>query len=242
MMTRKKRIIIISSIVVVAFVIMGIVYAFFGDSVQKINKIKVGSVRIENLNLSLKKSNGETATIIEPADIDTLSWTTSNIGTSGVLTRHTLEIYWKEATDASANNLLAMYPANMSKEAILEDFAKSEPEYQIETENVSKTESGVTKYGIKYQFVGDTLNGTDGKEVSKEVNYNTSNEAILDANRATDDTSKTVDEIAYRLILSPQTSYLFQGKQLSIKVTTEAMQYTEDGSENWTVVDVQEIP
>ena len=108
MMTRKKRIIIISSIVVVAFVIMGIVYALLGDKTELINKITVGTVQIDSLNLRLTDKNSEEATLMAPADIDTLSWTTKNMGTSGVLTRHTLEIYYDDGVD------FYMYPANMS--------------------------------------------------------------------------------------------------------------------------------
>ena len=245
-MSNKKKITIIATVVVISFIIIGIVYAFFSDFVEIPNKLTIGTVRIKDLNLRLTKSNGQIATLIEPADIDTLSWTTENDGTAGVLTRHTLEIYWQEDVGEDANNLLYMYPANMSKEAILADFEKvyagQESQYLIKTEKVSKLFGDKTKYGIKYQFVGDALNGSDNKEVSNEVNYNSTVESIIDSSITTDDDSKTKDEIAFRILLSPKTSYLFQGKSLSIKVTTEAMQYTDEGSENWTVVDTQEIP
>lgn len=246
MMSNKKKIAIISTVVVISIIIMGIVYALMSDFVEIPNTFTVGSVKIKDLNLKLTKSNGEVATLLEPADIDTISWTTENIGTAGVLTRHTLEIYWEDDVDADAADLLYLYPANMSKEAIWTDFenvdAGSESDYLIETEKVSKVVATKTKYGIKYQFVGDALNGSDNVEVSNEVNYNTTAEAVIDSNNTTDDESKTKDEIAFRLLFSPKASYLFQGKSVSIKVTTEAMQYTEDGSANWTVVETQTIP
>lgn len=295
MMNKKKKITIISTIVILSFTIMGIVYALLSDKEELNNKLTVGSVHIENSNLSLRKSNGEETSILEPADIDTLSWTTENVGTSGALTRHTLEIYWKDMVEEDANKLLYLYPANISKEAILEDF-KNEGKLQLHTEKVSKEIDGEIRYGVKYQFVGDTLNGTDMKDVNKEVNYNYSLEdigneekneinsdvenneinldtqnsignetnlnedskennksqsleniteeekqKIIDKNVNTDDNESNTDEIAFRVLLSPKTSYLFQGKEVSIKVTTEAVQYTEDGSENWTIVAVDEI-
>ena len=41
MMSKKKRIVIISAIVVACFIIIGIVYAFFSDTVTKHNKFKL---------------------------------------------------------------------------------------------------------------------------------------------------------------------------------------------------------
>ena len=79
------------------------------------------------------------------------------------------------------------------------------------------------------------------KNISKEVNYNISKESVIDKNISTDDSNATIDEIAYKILLSPKTSYLYQGNKIHVKVITEAMQYTEDGSENWKIADIQEI-
>lgn len=242
MENKKKKIIIISTIVITSFIIIGIVYALVSGKLNLFGKTTTGSVEIETLNLSLKKTNGSEVNVLEPADINILSWTTKNIGTSGILTRHTLEIYWNDETDANANNLLYLYPANMSKEAILADYEKGEEsKYLIKTEKVSKTVNGQVRYGIKYQFLGDTLDGTDMTGVSKEKDYNLNNSEVTIENAKTDDNEATSDSIAYKILLSPKTSYLYQGKNVSVKVTTEAMQYTEAGSENWKVVDTQEI-
>lgn len=237
MENKKKKAIIITTIVITIFTIIGIAYALVSDNLNLFGKTTTGSVKIETLNLSFKKSNGEEVNVIEPADINTISWTTKNIGTSGILTRHTLEIYWNDETDENASNLLYLYPANVSREEILADYENAEQsKYLIKTEKVSKEVNGSTRYGIKYQFVGDVLDGTDMKNISKEVNYN-----ISDFDSVSDDNDATLDNISYKLLLSPKTSYLFQNKNVSIKVTTEAMQYTEDGSENWTVIDTKEI-
>ena len=255
-MSKRKKIAIISTIVVISFIVMGIVYAFLNEKIEIKNPITIGSVKIKDLNLQITKSNGEQSEVsqiddlkhisMEPADIDTISWTTENIGTSGVLTRHTLEIYWQDDVGENANDLLYLYPANMSKEAIRADYKKiasgETSQYLLATEKVSKQEDGITKYGIKYKFVGDALNGADGKEVSNEVDYNSDVETIIDSTINTDDESKVKDEIAFRLLLSPKTSYLLQGKGVKATVTTEAMQYTEAGSASWTVVDTISIP
>lgn len=238
-MSKKKKVVIITSIVIVAFIVMGIVYALLSDNSEVVNKIKVGTVRIDSLNLQLKDSKGNQVEIMSPADIDTLSWTTKNIGTSGVLSRHTLEIYWDDDVK------LYMYPANMSDDAIISDFeninAGGESAYLIKTEPTTVTVGDKSMNALKYNFIGDNLNGADGTDVSKEVNYNSDNEEIIDASIKTDDSSKTQDDIAFKILLSPKTSYLNQGKKIYARVTTEAMQYTEDGSADWKVVDVVEL-
>ena len=242
-MTKKKRIIIISSIVVASFIIMGIVYAFFTDFEQLTNRLVAGTLNIEDTEISFKEANGENADLLEPGDINTLSWTTKNVGTAGALTRQTLELYWTDDLDVGVNTLIYMYPANMTDEAILEDYAKGEnSEYAIDFTEVTRTIEGKNKNGVKYQFVGDTLNGSDNIEVSNEVNYNSDVAAVIDSNINTDDTNKKEDSIAYKILLSPDTSYLYQGRKLSVFLTTEGMQYTEDGSGTWTVEDTQQIP
>ena len=95
-MSKKKKYTIISIVILLSFVVMGIVYALLIDHMQIKNKITIGSVKIENLDLKLKNLKGEEVSSISPADIDILSWTTKNVGTSGVLTRHTLEVYWTD--------------------------------------------------------------------------------------------------------------------------------------------------
>lgn len=242
MLSKKKKTIIITTIVVAVFAIMGIVYALTSGGLEFFGKIKTGSVEIETLNLTLKKANGQDVTVVEPADINTLAWTTKNIGTSGILTRHTVELYWNDVDEATASTLLYVYPANMSKEAILEDYKNgSLSECMIKTTPVSKKENGKTKYGIKFQFLGDTLDGTDIKNVSKEVNYNITTENLIDSSINTDDADDMMDTIAFRLLISPETSYLYQNKSVSVKVVTEAMQYTKDGNQNWKVVDTTTI-
>lgn len=240
-MTKKKKLFIISTIVILSFVVIGIVYAFFTDYNEVKNRFRLGSLNIEDYDLSLKK--GEVAkTTIEPGDIDILSWTTKNEGTMGAKTRQTLEIYFKDDASAELVDLLHIYPANMTDSAILEDFEKGlNSEYEITAEKVTKAWGNKTIHGLKYQFVSDTLNGTDNKNINQEVNYNLDNSEVTIADFTTDDTSATQDNIAFKVLLSPQTSYLYQGSQVYIRVTTEGMQYTEDGSGTWQIVETAEI-
>ena len=248
MMSKKKRIVIISAIVVACFIIIGIVYAFFSDTVTKHNNFKLGSVDIEDINLSIKQEfSSQTAhAILEPGDIDTVSWTTKNNGASAVKTRQTLEIYWEDVDLDASKQVLFLYPANMKKTEILADFAKgTQAQYQIKTQAVTREVEGKTQKGIKYEFLGDTLNGTDGKDVASEANYNSTTEGIIDSEITTDDTKKKEDDVAFRVLVNPNLSYLYQKKPIYVKITTEGMQYLEGmqyQEGQWVVVDTQEIP
>lgn len=244
-MSRKKKTIIIAVIVLIAFTIMGIVYALLSDKLELKNKFTVGTVHIDTKDLILKERISDTNNdaLLAPGDIDILSWTTENLGTSAVLTRQTLEIRW-------AGNLnFYLYPANMTDEAIKADFANIQAGNEsqaLATEQIKETVSGVEKVvGLRYNFVGDTLDGSNNTEqnsVSKEANYNLT-EGQIDSSIKTDDTDKKQDKVAFKLLLSPKTSYLEQGKIISTKVKTEGMQYTEQGSQegNWVAADVEEI-
>lgn len=234
---KNKKIIIISTIVIASFIIMGLVYAVVTENLEFFGRTTTGTVKIETLNLSFTNENGGKVEALQPADVSNISWTTKNVGTSGILTRQTLEIYWEDNMQQNSNEILFLYPANITKEQILEDFENgAQSKYALETKNVTKKVDNITRNGIKYTFSGDVLDGTDMTGVSKEQNYNNS-----EFTSTTDDNDANVDNIAYKLLLSPKTSYLYQGKKVIINITTEALQYTEDGEENWVVVDTQQI-
>lgn len=254
-MNKKKKAIIITSVVLASFVIIGIVYALLSDRILIKNKFKVGTVHIDTYDLKLTENYGDADSVqyVAPSDIVTLSWTTENIGTSAVLSRQTLEIRW------TGNLNFYMYPANMTKEAILADYAKiqaGQESQALRTEPITEVVNGETKtVGLRYSFVSDVLDGTSNTaqdSVSSEANYNMIYEAPegesqevspIDVAINTDDTDKVKDKVAFRLLLNPKTNYLNQGKIVSIKVKTEGMQYTTQGSQDgtWVAADVEEI-
>ncbi|MCR5145932.1 MAG: hypothetical protein K6B70_01075 [Clostridia bacterium] len=237
-MSNKKKTIIISAIVLVAFVIMGFVYAIFTDKLELVNKFRVGSVQIDTKDLMIKKNLNDTTkhTLLAPGDIDYITWTTDNLGKSAVLTRHTLEITWE------GDQQFYLYPANTPDEIITTDFKDNNAGNALTTEPITNVVDGVEKVvGMKYNFTGDTLDGSDNNDsnsVSKEENYNSTS---YTAN--TDDTEKKSDKVAFKILLSPKTNYLQQGKKINLKVKTEGMQYTEEGAQegNWVAADVEEI-
>lgn len=237
MNSKKKKIILIVSIIIVSFVVISFAYTLVTGDMELFIKNTTGSVKIETLNLSFTDKNGNKVSSIEPADICSINWQTKNIGTAGILTRHTLEIYWNEETPEKSTELLSLYPANMNKEQILEDNSNTDGTvYAIKTEKLTKQVDGKTVYGIKYIFTGDMLDGTDKKGISKEVDYN-----IAEFEKTTDDNEAMQDSIAFKLLLSPEITYLYQSKKIHINVVTEAMQYVEDGNQEWKVVDVNTI-
>jgi hypothetical protein len=127
----------------------------------------------------------------------------------------------------------------MSKQEISNDMKKGEnSEYMIKVESgdIVIDDEGTTKKGFEYFFNGDTLDGTKMTGKSKEVDYN------LQSNvKTTDDNSSTEDDIAFNVYFNPKSSYLYEGKTLTVKVVTEAMQCTEDGRAEWQIVDTQSI-
>lgn len=234
---KNKKIIIISTIVIASFIIIGLVYAVVTGQIELFTKTKTGTVEIETLNLSFTNEKGESVSALQPGDVSNISYTTKNMGTSGILTRQTIEIYMEDVENENLNEILLLYPANISKEDILADLKnEGQAKYLLETENVTKEVDGKTKYGIKCTFIGDTLDGTSMKGISEEKNYNNSEFAST-----TDDNEAELDNISLKMLLSPQTSYLYQSKKMSVNITTEALQYTEEESENWVVVDTQQI-
>lgn len=234
---KKKK---IGAIILVIVVIVGIVLATVSINRLIQNFVKSGTVQVEEINLQLKDSEGNITKEIadwEPGDVDLVTWKVKNIGTSAVYTRNKLQIYWNEEV-LSNNQVIYLYPANMSKQEIIEDFKKGEDsKYKLNVTSGEITlDDNNVKKGIEYQFLGDVLDGTKMTGKSKEVNYNS--ESYVNT---TDDKSEVEDEIAFNILLSPNTSYLYEGKTLTIKVVTEAMQFTEEGKEEWQIVDTQTI-
>lgn len=235
---KKKK---IGVVILVVLVIVGIVLATVSINKLIQSLVKSGTVQVEEINLQLKDLEGNSSKEIldwEPGDVDLITWKVKNIGTASIYTRNKLQIYWNEEVPIEDNTIIYLYPANMSKKEIIEDFKKGEnSEYKINVTSGEITlEDNTAKRGIEYQFLGDILDGTKMKGNSKEVNYNLEGFA-----NATDDKSDIEDEIAFNILFSPKTSYLYEGKTLTIKVVTEAMQFTEEGKEEWQIVDTQTI-
>ncbi len=233
----KKKIGVIVFIIVIA---VGIVLATVSTNRLIQNLVRSGTVQVEEINLQLRDLEGNGTKEIadwEPGDVDLVTWKVKNIGTSAVYTRNKLQIYWNEEV-LSNNQVIYLYPANMSKKEIIEDFKKDEDsKYKLNVTSGDITlDNNTVRKGIEYQFLGDVLDGTKMTGNSKEVNYNS--ESFVNT---TDDKSEVEDEIAFNILLSPNTSYLYEGKTLTIKVVTEAMQFTEEGKAEWQMVDTQTI-
>lgn len=234
----KKR--KIGVIILVIVIIVGIVLATVSINRLIQNLVKSGTVQVEEINLQLKDLEGNVTKEIadwEPGDVDLVTWKVKNIGTAAVYTRNKLQIYWNEEV-LNNNQVIYLYPANMSKQEIIEDFKKGEDsKYKLNVTSGEITlDDNNVKKGIEYQFLGDVLDGTKMTGKSNEVNYNS--ESFVNT---TDDKSEVEDEIAFNILLSPNTSYLYEGKTITIKVVTEAMQFTEEGKEEWQIVDTQTI-
>ena len=232
---KKKTKAVVTSLIIIAGIAIAVT---IGGVIQF--GVKAGTVKVDKINLQISDSNGNVGKEVvdwDPGDIKRVSWKVKNIGTAAVYTRNRLVIYWNEEVNTNTQ-MLYLYPANMSQQEIMNDYKKGEDaEHSIEV-NVGdiEIEPGVTKNGLEYTFYGDVLDGSKMTGKSKEIDYN------LESNvKETDDTSATEDDIAFNIFFSNKASYLFEGKTVTVKVITEAMQCTEDGKAEWQIVDSQSI-
>ena len=232
----KKVKIIVGTVLVIAGVSIAAVTA---NKVIE-NTVKSGTVSVESINLQLTDETGNSTknlTSWDPGDVETISWKVKNNGTAAVYTRNRLRVYWNEETPDN-EKVLYLYPANVGKSEILNDIEKGEnAEYAIKAEYGKITlDDGTVKNGYEYELFGDILDGSEMTGKSEEVNYN-----IQAFNSMTDDSNATEDDVAFNLVLSPKTSYLYGKNTLTIEVVTEAMQCTEDGKEAWNIVNIQTL-
>ena len=89
----------ISVMILIILVIAGIVIATVSINKLLENRVNSGTVEVENINLTLTEPSGNSSKEIsdwEPGDVDKISWTVKNVGTSAVYTRNRLLIYWNE--------------------------------------------------------------------------------------------------------------------------------------------------
>lgn len=240
----NKKIILIILIVIAGLAFIASVYAVVSEVYEINHKVKTGTVTLQDINLKIEdRLTGvmeDRLTKWSPGDASILTWDTVNTGTAAVRTRHTIQVYWNDTNiGESAKDLLYFYPANMTNEEVLADFNQTKSKaLEIDRESTIEVD-GAQKIGVSYTFLGDILDGTDKTEFAEEKNYDA--EGFEEETFTTKESQTTSDKIGLRILLNPNTSYLFQEKELSIKVITEAMQYTEDGVGEWTVQSTQVI-
>lgn len=240
----NKKVLLIVLIIIAALAFMTAAYAVISKVYEINQKTTTGTVIIEKINLKIEdRLTGEMKeqlTQWSPGDASLLTWNTVNIGTAAIKTRHTIQVYWNDSDiEETAQDLLYLYPANMTNAEVLTDY-KNGKENAIEIDKeTSITVDDVEKVGFSYSFYGDTLDGTDQKGQASEVNYD--NGEFGTNTFTTTETNTQLDKIGFRILLSPDTSYLMQEETLSIKVLTEVLQNTQNGAEEWTLESVEEL-
>lgn len=238
METSKKKILkVVLTVAAAAVIFTGVIYAVFTSTDNRQNKFKVGTLDIEIVNLDLKHNNTSTR-VIMPGEIDTLSWTSENVGTITAKTRHVVDIYWKDVedinaiTEIAAQDLLILYPSNVTDAEIIADFASNgnkristevteqgvEPSWTLEEipTVVQKTVNNRTVYGLRYKFLSATLDGSDSPN----------------------DPKVSSEDHSIKVYLRPDASYLYQTKEIGVDVVVEGLQDNGDGQE-WTITDAE---
>lgn len=240
----NKKIILIILIVIAGMALVASVYAVISEVYEINHKVKTGTVTLQDINLKIEdRLTGVMEDQLarwSPGDASILTWDTVNTGTAAVRTRHTVQVYWNNTNiSADAKDLLYFYPANMTNEEVLADFNANKQKALQADRDATIEVDGANKVGISYMFLGDILDGTDKTGYATEVNYDNADYGT--ETFTTVENNNLSDKIGLRILLNPNTSYLFQEEELSIKVITEAMQYTENGTGEWTVQSTQVI-
>lgn len=233
---QKKKKIKIGVITALTIAGLSIAAVTANKTIQK--KVTSGTVEIESINLQLQDQSGNFVKELsnwDPGDVNMIKWDVKNIGTAAIYTRNRLRIYWNEDV-ADSEQVIFLYPANMSKSEIIEDYKKGESSKYAIKANVGDItlEDKTIKKGIEYSFFGDPLDGSEMVVNGTEINYNSP-----DFESKTDETISTEDNIAFNILLSPDITFLYGGKTLTMEVVTEAMQHTDDGKAEWKIVDKQ---
>lgn len=239
-----SKVILIILIFLVAVILVSFAYALIKENYKVEQKITTGTLQIKDINLQIEDrltgTMQDKITKWSPGDASLLTWETVNEGTSAAKTKHTIIVYWdNENINKNVKDLLYIYPANISNEEVLKDFNN---EKQLAIPVTTRGEIQIddkTKTGISYTFYGDTLDGTDKTGVATQVDYDAKN--IKTEGYTTVENEALVDKIGVRILLSPETSYLLQEETISVRVITDAMQYTEDGETEWEVQSIQEL-
>lgn len=235
---RKKKKIKIGLITALTIAGLSIAAVTANNTIQK--KVTSGTVEVESINLQLQDKSGNFVKELpnwDPGDVNMIKWNVKNVGTAAIYTRNRLRIYWNEDIEDS-KQVIFLYPANMSKSEIIEDYKKGESSKYAIKANIGDItlEDKTIKKGIEYSFLGDALDGSEMVVNGTEINYNSP-----DFEAKTDETSPTEDNVAFNILLSPDTTFLYGGKTLTIEVVTEAMQHTDDGKAEWKIVDRQAL-
>lgn len=234
----KKMILAALAVVSIVVLIIGITYAVLTDMDDKNNKFKVGNLDIEIVNLDLKKNNVSTR-VIMPGEIDVVSWTSENVGTITAKTRHVVDIYWKDVedinaiTEIAAQDLLILYPANLSDAEILADF---------ENNGNKRLATEVTEQGVEPKWIVEAIPTVVEKKVNNKTVYGLRYKflsATLDGSNSTNDPKVSSQDLSFKVFLRPDASYLYQQKEIGVDVVVEGLQDNGDGE--WTIADAEGI-
>ena len=125
-MDKRKKIIVTIVIAVVLMLAVTIAGVAVSNTIE--NTVKSGTVKIDDINLQVIHENGVSDNKIvgwQPSDIDQITWNVKNVGTSAVYTRNKIQVYFNDEIPENSQ-IIYLYPANMTRAQIIEDYEKGE--------------------------------------------------------------------------------------------------------------------
>lgn len=244
-MKNKTRTLKIAAISLLIFVLVSVTaLAAFSDYENMQTDARVGTVRIDDIDLQIKDvpvaasgtgDFGDGISNWNPGDANLVKWDVINLGNKSIDTRNTIVLYWDEDPDLPEAGIIYLYPADMDDADILTDIRSGDPQFNIDMgtdDHEIDLGGGVTRYGFVYTFESDSLDGTGSAAEtgdSTNVDYITTGDERL----------ATSDHIQFKLVLSPKAPAVYMSKHFAINVITEARQHKN--SSDWTEVANQSI-
>lgn len=234
-MKNKQKLLAGISIACAFAIVIGGVFAFFSDTANLTESIKVGNVDI-SVDGDLFHSNGlnnlnpgdndpDLTTDHRPGTDHELSFTVTNNGNKSVITRTVIEVSGLRVdgttvlTEAELMNLILSEKANITAQTTADTIASSDTGKQTEVVRLTPTGYSDNKLVYVISHSTDILNGT-GDDAETEANVN-SNSLV-----------KTFD-----IGLDADTSAeLYESATITLTVKVEAMQYRNTSDAEWDTI------
>jgi len=208
---RHKRLRIGLILLAAAFILLLIFsYAFFSDNIKTIFWGTAGTVKLQPVQLLIEQ-NPNGITNWKPGDVAAIEWTVQNAGNKSVYTRNTLEIAWDINPDKREQNIIYLYPAEISDDAIRDDILNNNAAGAIDIgsdDHEIITGTYITN-GYIYQFLGDVLDGVGLRAETGDATV----------------TGSASQTIRFKLAFSPNATPEYENTEVYVHAIAEAAQY-----------------
>lgn len=133
---KKKIIAILIIVVLIIMLILEASLSFFSDIVQTVANAIAGTVNISISDVLIEEEDvigrpdeeavfAEEVPVWTVGDVNNFKWTVTNTGRSEISLTNTIRIAWDTSDDLSVEDVIYVYPANMSDDDIRDDITQN---------------------------------------------------------------------------------------------------------------------